>query len=53
MYILLKIKKKYNYFIQFSQIILRQLFYFKASMFYDIIKKSESAYSLMTGKGAF
>ena len=39
MYILLKHQKKYNYFIHFSQIIIKQLFHFKAAMFCDIIKK--------------
>lgn len=44
MYILLKLYKKNNSFIQFSQIITVQLFHFKASMFCVIMENSESAY---------
>lgn len=39
MYILLKHQKNYNYFIHFSQIIILQLFHFKATIFCVIINK--------------
>ena len=52
MYILLKHQKNYNYFIHFSQIIIRQLFHFKAATFCVIINKIIENKELYK-KGAF